>query len=182
MLKLRPTKERSPFSKLVDPPFTYNGSGIEPAYPPKWRYLKQACGENPSRLYGQTRMDSIYQMRSLYAEAAKLRDAQDTYCDRAVNHDWKGLGDFPDDLRLEALVDVLRGRVKVNTHCYEAVDLDNLVRLSNEFRFKIAAFHHAHETYLVPDVLKKAYGGAPASAIFSAFARHVQKRLKFNSR
>jgi len=62
------------------------------------------------------------------------------------------------------LVDVLRGRVKgeplsfllceitadvpsVHTHCYEAVDLDNLVRLSNEFKFPIAAFHHAHETY-----------------------------------
>ncbi|KZV83698.1 hypothetical protein EXIGLDRAFT_728044 [Exidia glandulosa HHB12029] len=178
VVKLRPTKERSPFSKVVEPPFTYNGTGIKPAHPPKWRYLKQACGENPSRVYGQTRMDSIYQMRSLYAEAAKLREAQDVYCDRAVNHDWKGLGDFPEDLRLEALVDVLRGRVKVNTHCYEAVDLDNLVRLSNEFRFKIAAFHHAHETYLVPDVLKKAYGGAPASAIFSTFARYKREAYR----
>lgn len=26
---------------------------------------------------------------------------------------------FPDDLKWEALVDVLRGKVKVNTHCYE---------------------------------------------------------------
>ena len=27
-----------------------------------------------------------------------------------------------------------------------------------KFQFLIATFHHAHETYLVPDVLKKAYG------------------------
>jgi hypothetical protein len=27
---------------------------------------------------------------------------------------------FPEDLQFEALVDVLRGRVKVNIHCYQA--------------------------------------------------------------
>jgi hypothetical protein len=31
-------------------------------------------------------------------------------------------------------------------------------QITNEFKFSIAAFHHAHETYLVPDLLKKAYG------------------------
>jgi hypothetical protein len=30
--------------------------------------------------------------------------------------------------------------------------------MTNEFQFSLAAFHHAHETYLVPDLLKKAYG------------------------
>lgn len=38
-------------------------------------------------------------------------------------------GEFPESLQWEALVDVLRGRVKVHTHCYEAVDLDGLVRV-----------------------------------------------------
>lgn len=46
---------------------------------------------------------------------------------------FEGLGEFPDDLQWEALVDVLRGRVKVNTHCYEAVDLDAFVRVSEIF-------------------------------------------------
>ena len=31
-------------------------------------------------------------------------------------------------------------------------------QITNEFKFPIAAFHHAHETYLVPDTLKSAYG------------------------
>ncbi len=31
-------------------------------------------------------------------------------------------------------------------------------QISNEFKFPIAAFHHAHETYVVPDTLKSAYG------------------------
>ena len=33
-----------------------------------------------------------------------------------------------------------------------------LNQLSNEFQFPIAAFHHAHEAYLVPGLLKQAYG------------------------
>lgn len=33
-----------------------------------------------------------------------------------------------------------------------------LPQLTQEFQFPVAAFHHAHEAYLVPDVLKKAYG------------------------
>ena len=47
------------------------------------------------------------------------------------------------------------------------------VQLSNEFKFPIAAFHHAHEAYLVPDLIKQAWGKAPALALFSSFARLV---------
>lgn len=36
--------------------------------------------------------------------------------------------------------------------------LADFKQLTNEFRFPITAFHHAHETYLVPDLLKQAYG------------------------
>ncbi|KAJ7863940.1 hypothetical protein B0H14DRAFT_2736905 [Mycena olivaceomarginata] len=66
-------------------------------------------------------------------------------------------GAFPESLQWEALVDVLRGRVKLSVHCYEAVDLDALIRLSNEFKFPVASIHHAGETYLVPDLLKRAW-------------------------
>jgi imidazolonepropionase-like amidohydrolase len=74
---------------------------------------------------------------------------------------------FPDDIELEAVVDVLRGKVKVNTHCYTTIDLEAYVRHTNEFKFPLAAFHHAHEAYLVPDLLKRTYGGTPAVALFS---------------
>jgi len=32
---------------------------------------------------------------------------------------------------------------------------DPFTKITNEFRFNIASFHHAHEAYLVPGVLKK---------------------------
>ncbi|KAH7876489.1 carbohydrate esterase family 9 protein [Lentinula edodes] len=178
VIKLRPTEERSPSSMLLEPPFTFNGSGIEEVQPPRWRQLKQACGENPSRFYSGTRMDTIWAYRQGYEEARKLKVKQDAYCEKAATKQWDGLGDFPEDLQWEALVDVLRGKVKIQNHCYEAVDLDGIVRLTNEFKFPIAAFHHAHETYLVPELLKKAYGHTPAVALFATNARYKRESYR----
>ncbi|KAJ3886963.1 carbohydrate esterase family 9 protein [Lentinula edodes] len=208
VIKLRPTEERSPSSMLLEPPFTFNGSGIEEVQPPRWRQLKYVpflysialpnmitrkdkhvvclicsifgatslsltfvpTGENP--------MDTIWAYRQGYEEARKLKVKQDAYCEKAATKQWDGLGDFPEDLQWEALVDVLRGKVKIQNHCYEAVDLDGIVRLTNEFKFPIAAFHHAHETYLVPELLKKAYGHTPAVALFATNARYKRESYR----
>lgn len=49
-----------------------------------------------------------------YNEARKLKLEQDEYCVKAQAHQWTGLpAQIPKDLKWEALVDVLRGRVKV---------------------------------------------------------------------
>ncbi|KIJ61513.1 hypothetical protein HYDPIDRAFT_31124 [Hydnomerulius pinastri MD-312] len=174
-IKLRSTTERSPSSLLVDPPYGLNGSQVDFDTPPRWRHMKHACGENPSRSYSGTRMDTVWSYRQAYEHARQIKNKQDEYCSRAVAGEWNGLDDFPEDLQWEALVDILRGKVKVQTHCYEAVDLDAFVRLSNEFQFPVAAFHHAHEAYLVPDVLKRAYEHPPAVAIFAAFSRYKRE-------
>ncbi|KZO93081.1 composite domain of metallo-dependent hydrolase [Calocera viscosa TUFC12733] len=181
MIKLRPTKERSSSAMVVEPPYgLWNGSDVDPEAPVRWRHMKHACGENPSRVYDSTRMDSIWRFRQAYALAASVRDAQDDYCASALSGDWLQIADqsFPYDLALEALVDTLRGKVKVNVHCYEAVDFDGLVRLTNEFKFPIAAFHHAHEAYLVPELLKKTWGGAPAIAMFATNARYKREAYR----
>ncbi|TRM69894.1 hypothetical protein BD626DRAFT_422385 [Schizophyllum amplum] len=178
VIKLRPTDERSPSSMLLEPPFGLNGSDVDSSLPPRWRQMKHACGENPSRVYGGTRMDTIWAFRQGYETARKIKQSQDQYCDKATAGQWNGIGEFPEDLQWEALVDVLRGRVKVHNHCYEAVDLDGMVRITNEFKFHIAAFHHAHETYLVPDLLKKMYGGPPAVALFATNARYKREAYR----
>ncbi|KAK0458000.1 carbohydrate esterase family 9 protein [Desarmillaria tabescens] len=178
VIKLRPTEEKTPSSMLLEPPFSLNGSYVDPSLPPRWRQMKQACGENPSGVYEGTRMDIIWAFRQAYHTARSIRDKQDTYCTKALAGQWSGLGDFPESFQWEALVDVLRGRVKIHNHCYEAVDLDGIIRLSQEFKFPIAAFHHAHETYLVPDLLKKAYGHPPASAIFSTLAHYKREAFR----
>ena len=64
-----------------------------------------------------------------YNEARKVKEAQDAYCEKALAGKWEDLGDFPEDLKWEQLVEVLRGRAKVQTHCYEATDFDSFIRV-----------------------------------------------------
>ncbi|KAI0266867.1 carbohydrate esterase family 9 protein [Gloeopeniophorella convolvens] len=176
-IKLRKTAERSPTSMLLEPPYALNGTHPTSGALP-WRQMKHACGENPSRVYDATRMDTVWAFRQAYDKARQIKEKQDAYCKQAFSGQWADLGEFPEELQWEALVDVLRGRVRVQTHCYEAVDLDDLIRLSNEFKFSIAAVHHAHEAYLVPDVLKRAYGPPPAAAIFATHARYKREAYR----
>ncbi|TDL21140.1 hypothetical protein BD410DRAFT_316586 [Rickenella mellea] len=178
VIKLRPTQERSPTSKVVEPPYSLNGTQFDHSLTPRWRHMKHACGENPSRVYSQTRMDSGWYFRDAYNTARKLKESQDAYCSKAEAGNWDNLGTFPEDLQWEALADVLRGKVKLSVHCYEAVDLDGIVRLSHEFEFPVASFHHAGETYLVPDLLKKAWGGAPAIALFASNFRKKREAYR----
>jgi imidazolonepropionase-like amidohydrolase len=140
-------------------------------------------------------MDVAWAFRSAYSKAQSIKLAQDAYCAKAQAGEWEGLGKFPRELQWEALVEVLRGRVKVQTHCYEPVDLDQLVRvsviwleftfvilipvqLSNEFEFPIAAVHHASSAYLVPSLLTKAYGPAPGIALFSTQGRYKREAYR----
>jgi hypothetical protein len=78
-----------------------------------------------------TRLDSGWNFRAAYDIARKLRDAQDAFCAKVESNSWDDLAGktFPEDLQWESLVDVLRGRVKLSVHCYEAVDLDGIVRV-----------------------------------------------------
>ncbi|KAG1811087.1 hypothetical protein EV424DRAFT_1327765 [Suillus variegatus] len=50
-------------------------------------------------------------------------------------------------------------------------------QLTNEFEFPVASFHHAGETYLVPELLKKTCQGEeahlPAIALFASNFRYV---------
>ncbi len=53
---------------------------------------------------------------------------------------------LPQELRWESLGALLRGQVRLNTHCYTIPDLEAFVDHTNEFKFNVRAFHHAHET------------------------------------
>lgn len=148
-----------------------------------WRYMKMACGENARRVYKMTRFDESWDFRRTFSSARELKLKQDAFCDSARSfaslhgpHSSPATladAEFPDNLELEALVALLRGKVKLNTHCYTQVDFESFIRHSNEFQFPVAAFHHAHESYLVPDLIKQTYGNiTPAIAIFSTNANY----------
>ena len=56
----------------------------------------------------------ICAFREVYNTARKIKEKQDAYCLEALDEGWNSFGDFPEEPEWEALVDILRGRVKVN--------------------------------------------------------------------
>ena len=60
-------------------------------------------------------MDTMWSFRWAYSQARKVQHAQDMYCAKAEAGLWSDIynQEFPEDLKWEALVDVLRGRVRV---------------------------------------------------------------------
>ncbi|KAF9268136.1 carbohydrate esterase family 9 protein [Marasmius fiardii PR-910] len=158
VLKLRKTWEGSPSSMVITDSDSDGGSASS-----GWRYLLQSCNE-VTRRYGINRMDGVWSLRQAYNEARKVMRLQDSFCANVES----GLVDldplesesqFPENFKWEMLVDVLRGKVKVFNVCGEAVDLDNMIRLSEEFHFNISAFLLASEAWLVPKLLRKVTQG-----------------------
>ncbi|KAG0357111.1 hypothetical protein BC939DRAFT_526591 [Gamsiella multidivaricata] len=152
---------------------------VEAGVDDKWRYMKMACGENPKRFYGgylhqmpSTRLGEGWLLRDQFAKATELRRAQDDWCHAAEELPRFGRHrlqtPFPEDLQYESLVGILRDDVKLNIHCYETHDLEAMVRHSNEYRFKISAFHHGLDAYRVPEILKRAYKVVPTVATFAS--------------
>jgi hypothetical protein len=141
----------------------------------EWRYMKMACGENPKRTYGRvgehgpfSRLGEAWEFRHALEQAQSYVRQQDDWCTAADAVGAENMQSYlRQDLKWESLGAVLRGQVRVNTHCYTIPDLEAFVRHTNEFKFRVYAFHHAHQTYLVPEVLKRAWGGTPAAALFA---------------
>lgn len=129
------------------------------------RYMKMACGENPKRAYGHTRMGNVWKLREWLAKAKELVDRQDAWCEAASGTTDMAVrarvlaekGNFPEDLKLESTAGMLRGRVSMQNHCYEPEDMETMLRVSHEFGFRVRAFHHALEAWQVPEMLKE-YG------------------------
>lgn len=140
-----------------------------------WRYMKMACGENAKRFHGSattrpaSRMGESYEYRLTFERARKLIQEQDDWCATATTLGVEKVDTYlPQTVEWEALVAALRGQVHINVHCYTIPDLEGMVDHTNEFEFPVRAFHHAHQTYLVPEILRRTWGGRPpSSAIFA---------------
>jgi imidazolonepropionase-like amidohydrolase len=76
------------------------------------------------------------------------------------------------DLRLQALVDILNGRIKVHSHSYRGDEIVMLMRVAEDFGFRINTFQHVLEGYKVADELAK--HGAAASTFAESWAYKVE--------
>ena len=119
--------------------------------------LKMACGENPKRVYGKkggpgTRMGNMAGYRTAWIAAKKYDKSWSDYEAKVAKGD-KSAEAPGRDLEMETLRGVLQGNIRIHNHCYRADEMANMIELSKEFGYEIAAFHHAVEAYKVAPLL-----------------------------
>src|SRR5580704_11015577 len=118
--------------------------------------IKFASGENPKRVYGardqlpSTRMGNFAVQREALVQAQDYMHEWDNYNEKVKRGD-KDAAPPKHDLKLEALADVLRGKIMVQIHIYRADEMLTEIAMAKEFGYKIRAFHHALEAYKVAD-------------------------------
>ena len=131
--------------------------------------IKFASGENPKRVYGSrdqlpsTRMGNFEVMRMAFEDAKHYMADWDAY-DAKVKKGDKDATAPKRDLKLEALADVLRGKLYVQIHCYRADEFLTEEAIAKEYGYKIRAFHHALEMYKVAGKI------APTDTAIATFA------------
>jgi imidazolonepropionase-like amidohydrolase len=139
----------------------YGASRDELLFPNAPRSIKFASGENPKRVYGSrdqlpsTRMGNFAVQRQALVEAQDYMREWDAYNEKvkAGGKEAKDATPPKRDLKLEALADILRGKLMVQIHCYRSDEMLTEIAMAKEFGYKIRAFHHALEAYKVADQL-----------------------------
>jgi imidazolonepropionase-like amidohydrolase len=127
-------------------------------FPDAPQSIKFASGENPKRVFGgkgtlpSTRMGNFAVQRQALLEAREYMKEWDEYNAKVAKGDKEAKAPKR-DLRLDALADVLRGKMLVQIHCYRADELLTEMAMAKEFGYKVRAFHHALEAYKVADKL-----------------------------
>jgi imidazolonepropionase-like amidohydrolase len=155
--------------------------------------IKFALGENPKRRgggagapagtpprYPGTRMGVEYVIRDAFARA------------KAYQHDWKEYerrkkdGDdavVPPrrDLQLEPLVEILEGKRLVHAHSYRADEILMLLRVADEFGFKIATLQHVLEGYKVAKEIAAHGAGASTFADWWGYKIEAIDAIPYNA-
>ncbi|MCC7195437.1 MAG: amidohydrolase family protein [Gemmatimonadaceae bacterium] len=145
------------------------------------RIVKFALGENvtqanstapvDSRRFPMTRMGVEFTVQYWFNQAKEYRKEWDAYNAAVKAKDPNAI--MPRrDLRLEALVDILNGDLKVHSHSYRGDEILMLIRAAEDNGFKITTFQHALEGYKVADEILK--HGASVSTFADMWAYKVE--------
>jgi imidazolonepropionase-like amidohydrolase len=119
--------------------------------------MKMALGENPKRVYGnsktspQTRMASAALMREWLMKAKKYHEKKVQYQQDLA--EGKEAKEVEFNMKLDALSKVFEG-LPVKIHAHQADDIATAMRIAKEFGIKMTV-DHATEGYLIADTLKQ---------------------------
>lgn len=152
--------------------------------------IKFALGENPKRSnsgqqaqgnarYPVTRMGVMDTIREAFVEAQQYKRTWDDYRARVARGD---AGAPPHrDLKLEPLVEVLEGKRLVHAHCYRADEILQLLRVAEEFKFRIATLQHVLEGYRVADEIARHGAGASTFSDWWAYKMEAYEAIPYNA-
>src|SRR5471030_152821 len=157
--------------------------------------IKFALGENPKRAgnpaggrgapptvparYPATRMGVEDTIREAFNEAKVYKAEWDAYDASAA----KGGHGIPPrkDLKLEPLKEVLEGKRYVHAHCYRADEILMLLRVADEFGFKIRTLQHVLEGYKVADEIAAHGAGASTFSDWWSYKIEAYDAIPYNA-
>ncbi len=138
--------------------------------------MKIAFGENPKRTYNEQHKSPVTRM----AIAALLRET--LYEAKQYMEDLEEAKEDPDkkpdfDLKLEALLPVMKKEIHLKAHAHRADDIFTALRIAKEFDLDIT-LEHCTEGHLITEELKEA---GKACLIGPTFGSRVKYELKNKS-
>ncbi|HEX9887568.1 MAG TPA: amidohydrolase family protein [Longimicrobiales bacterium] len=143
------------------------------------RTVKFALGENPKRRAGRypdTRMGT-YQIIADHFQAARDYDALWEEWERA------GQGLPPRrDLRMEAISDILAQELLISSHGYRQDEYLALIRLAEEFGFRVQTLQHGVEAYKIAPELAASGVAAAVWSDWSSFKVEAYDATTYNAR
>jgi imidazolonepropionase-like amidohydrolase len=148
--------------------------------------IKFASGENPKRVYGgrdqlpSTRMGNFEVQREALIQAQDYIHEWDNYNDKVKRGD-KDASMPKHDLKLEALADVLHGKLMVQIHCYRADEMLTEMTMAKEFGYNLRAFHHALEAYKIADQLAANNVGIATFADWWGYKQEAWDAIPWNA-
>lgn len=157
--------------------------------------IKFALGENPKRAgnptglrvgagnvpprYPATRMGVEDVIREAFTEAKAYQQSWKDYNDKVARGE-QALAPRR-DLKLEPLVEVLEGKRLVHAHCYRADEILMLLRVADEFGFKIRTLQHVLEGYKVAKEIAEHGAGASTFSDWWAYKLEAYDAIPYNA-
>jgi imidazolonepropionase-like amidohydrolase len=153
--------------------------------------IKFALGENPKesnfqpppgipQRYPATRLGVEEVIRQAFIEAREYKKRWDDYNTRKAAGEANLIPPRKDD-RLEPLVEVMEGKRYVHAHCYRADEILMLIRVANEFGFKVRTFQHVLEGYKIADEIAASGAGGSTFSDWWAYKVEAYDAIPYNA-
>ena len=84
------------------------------------------------------------------------------------------------DLHAEAILEVLHGKRLVHAHSYRQDEIEMLIRVADEFGFKIGTFQHVLEGYKIADLMNGHGAGGSTFSDWWAYKFEVYDAIPYN--